>query len=163
MGYFDNSRNSKTDEEFLRQIVVANTNTQNNTMSQAVSFEGENPDEKVYLTLLSYYNTELPKDYGDYERDWGYMIGRQSTYNNLKMLVQSESIDPHRSFIVGAEREFNTMTNKDSIVFNESRPITVFRFLLTMVETGKVLDDGDFDITEYNHSNTSGDLTIFEV
>lgn len=163
MKYFDNSRNSKTDEDFLRQIIVANTNTQNNTMSHAVSFEGENPDEKVYLTLLSYYNTELPKDYGDYERDWGCMIGRQSTYNNLKMLVQSESIDPHRSFIVGAEREFNTMTNKDSIVFNESRPITVFRFLLTMVETGKVLDDGDFDITEYNHSNTSGDLTIFEV
>ena len=159
MENFDSSRNDKTDEEFLKQIITANSQT---NMSQAISFDGVNPDDKIYLGLLSYYS-ENPRMYGEYERDWCYIIGRQNAYNNLKMLVQTEAIDPNKSFIIVAEREYNAMIDKDSIIFKDSRPVTVYRFLLTMIETGKVLDDGDFDIKEFDHSRTSGDLTIFDV
>lgn len=149
------------DVEILRQLI--NSNEANGVnMTPAVEFD-DNPDDKVYLVLLSFYNTH--DENNDYEQSWGIKIGRQSTYEFLKELVRNESIDPNMSFIIAAQREANDEYNgEDNVIFVDSKPITVFRFLKVMYETRKVLDNGiDFDIDEYNVDDMNGDITILDV
>lgn len=149
------------DVEILRQLI--NSNEANGVnMTPAVEFD-DNPDDKVYLVLLSFYNTHGENN--DYEQSWGIKIGRQSTYEFLKELVRNESIDPNMSFIIAAQREVNDEYNvDDNVIFVNSKPITVFRFLKVMYETRKILDNGiDFDIDEYNVDDMNGDITILDV
>jgi len=78
--------------------------------------------------------------------------------------VKHEAIDPNNSFILACEREPGDGRKKDNVVFNDSRPITVFRFLKVMFDNHKVLDDGeDFDINDFDPCQyDKGDNTILD-
>ena len=158
-----NSRMNMTDEDIAILTQLINANEENGVnMTPAVEFD-DNPDDKVYLVLLSYYNTH--DESSDYEQSWGIKIGRQATYEFLKELVRNESIDPNMSFIIAAQRESSDEYNDgDNVIFVDSKPVTVFRFLKVMYETRRVLDNGtDFDINEYNVDDMNGDITILDV
>lgn len=158
-----NSRMNMTDEDIAILTQLINANEENGVnMTPAVEFD-DNPDDKVYLVLLSYYNTH--DESSDYEQSWGIKIGRQATYEFLKELVRNESIDPNMSFIIAAQRESSDEYNDgDNVIFVDSKPVTVFRFLKVMYETRRVLDNGtDFDIDEYNVDDMNGDITILDV
>ena len=158
-----NSRMNMTDEDIAILTQLINANEENGVnMTPAVEFD-DNPDDKVYLLLLSYYNTH--DESSDYEQSWGIKIGRQATYEFLKELVRNESIDPNMSFIIAAQREASDEYNDgDNVIFVDSKPVTVFRFLKDMYETRRVLDNGtDFDIDEYNVDDMNGDITILDV
>ena len=158
-----NSRMNMTDEDIAILTQLINANEENGVnMTPAVEFD-DNPDDKVYLVLLSYYNTH--DESSDYEQSWGIKIGRQATYEFLKELVRNESIDPNMSFIIAAQRESSDEYNGgDNVIFVDSKPVTVFRFLKVMYETRRVLDNGiDFDINEYNVDDMNGDITILDV
>ena len=158
-----NSRMNMTDEDIAILTQWINANEENGVnMTPAVEFD-DNPDDKVYLVLLSYYNTH--DESSDYEQSWGIKIGRQATYEFLKELVRNESIDPNMSFIIAAQREASDEYNDgDNVIFVDSKPVTVFRFLKVMHETRRVLDNGiDFDIDEYNVDDMNGDITILDV
>jgi len=134
-----------TDEE-LNKIIRAVEDEKGAKLASAVSaisFEGEDPEEKVYIILLSLYED------GDTTRDWVVKIGRQNTYNYLKDLARSEAIDPNESFIIVGSRETDS-SGRDNASVSGANPITVFRFLKVMYENGKVLDeDGEFMFDEY--------------
>lgn len=158
-----NSRMNMTDEDIAILTQLINANEENGVnMTPAVEFD-DNPDDKVYLVLLSYYNTH--DESSDYEQSWGIKIGRQATYEFLKELVRNESIDPNMSFIIAAQREASDEYNDgDNVIFVDSKPITVFRFLKVMHDTKRILDNGtDFDIDEYNVDDMNGDITILDV
>ena len=158
-----NSRMNMTDEDIAILTQLINANEENGVnMTPAVEFD-DNPDDKVYLVLLSYYNTH--DESSDYEQSWGIKIGRQATYEFLKELVRNESIDPNMSFIIAAQREASDEYNDgDNVIFVDSKPVTVFRFLKVMHDTKRILDNGtDFDIDEYNVDDMNGDITILEV
>ena len=135
----------------------------------AVTFEGDNPDEKVYLLLLSIYDTNSIRD--DIIRHWEVKVGRQATYDKLKELVKYEAIDPNTSFIIGgsainADITINGKTEvRDNIKFNDVSPITVFRFLKAMKENHLILDgDEMFNIDDFEKDDAAiGDKTIFEI
>ena len=158
-----NSRMNMTDEDIAILTQLINANEENGVnMTPAVEFD-DNPDDKVYMVLLSYYNTH--DESSDYEQSWGIKIGRQATYEFLKELVRNESIDPNMSFIIAAQRESSDEYNDgDNVIFVDSKPVTVFRFLKVMHDTRRVLDNGtDFDIDEYNVDDMNGDITILDV
>lgn len=150
-----------TDEELNRIIraVEADTGTTLGAVVPAVTFD-EAPDEKVYLLLLTVYPAD---DQEETLRDWQIKVGRQTTYDYLRMLVKNEAIDPNESFIIAGSNEFDEAFGKDNARF-EGKPITVFRFLKVMFDSRKVLDDNtDFDINEYDPANYDhGDKTIME-
>lgn len=163
---FDNSGRLITDDNAVNNIiraVEAETGARLVTAMPAITFEGTNPDEKIYLLLLALYGSEDdPSDYTS--RDWVVKSGRQNVYDYLKDLVKNEAIDPHASFVVAGDIEIDEARNKDDVNFN-SKAISVFRFLKVMFESNKVLDDrADFDINEYDPINyIHGDTTILEI
>lgn len=161
-----------TDDEELNKIIreVEDEDGMNLGMViPAITFEdNQNPDEKVYLVLLTIYDTESNTD--DVLRQWEIKIGRQATYDYLKELVKYESIDPNTSFIIGGDIISNQVVTdkgqeeKDNVKFHDVSPITVFRFLKAMRESKKILDgDEMFSIDDFDIHGASGDKTIFEV
>lgn len=150
-----------TDEELNRIIraVESDTGATLGAVIPAVTFD-DAPDEKVYLLLLSVFPSG---EEDEVLRDWQIKIGRQTTYDYLRMLVKNEAIDPNESFIIAGSEEFDEAFSKSNAKL-EGKPITVYRFLKVMFEGRKVLDDGgDFDIDEYDPGNYEhGDKTIME-
>ena len=131
-----------------------------NNLTNAIYFEGDNPDEKRYLLLLTLY-PDSTDDISDSYRDWSIKIGRQATYDYLKHMIKEELIDPNLSFII-AGKAIEDNSSKDKFI-PESSPITVFRFMKVMLVSNKVLDDREnFCIDEYA-SDTNGDPSILEV
>lgn len=170
---WDNNGRVVTDDDTLNNIIRSVEDEEDAVLGAvipAVSFEGENPDEKVYLLLLSIYDTNSTRD--DIIRHWEIKVGRQATYDALKELVKYEAIDPNTSFIIGgssinADIIINCKTEaRDNIKFNDVSPITVFRFLKAMKENHKVLDGDDmFNIDDFEKEDVIafGDKTIFEI
>lgn len=159
---FDSQGHIQTTDEELNRIiraVEADTGAVLGAVVPAVTFD-EAPDEKVYLLLLTVYPAE---DQEETLRDWQIKVGRQTTYDYLRMLVKDEAIDPNESFILAGSDEYDEAFGKDNAKF-EGKPITVFRFLKVMFDSRKVLDDNaDFDINEYDPANYDhGDKTIME-
>ena len=166
-----NGKVTTNDEELNRIIRYAEEDDDLSlgAVIPAITFEEEDPDKKVYLVLLSIYDTSQDsKD--DILRQWEIKIGRQATYDYLKELVKYEAIDPNTSFIIGGNIinsdviVDNINKEKNNINFNDVSPITVFRFLKVMRENNKILDGDDiFNINDFNVNDNSGDKTIFEV
>ena len=161
-----------TDDEALNKIireVEEENDSRLGMVIPAITFdEGNDPDEKVYLVLLSIYDTESENN--DMLRQWEIKIGRQATYDYLKELVKYEAIDPNTSFIIGGDMITDQTTNesgveyKNNIKFHDVSPITVLRFLKVMRENRKILDgDEMFDASDFELNESSGDKTIFEV
>jgi hypothetical protein len=161
-----------TDDEDLNRIIREVEDEEGMDLGMvipAITFENnQNPDEKVYLVLLTIYDTE--SNTGDVLRQWEIKVGRQATYDYLKELVKYESIDPNTSFIIGGDMITNqTITDKGqeektNVSFHEVSPITVFRFLKAMRDSKKILDgDEMFDINDFDIHGASGDSTIFVV
>lgn len=140
-----------TDDDELNRIVKAvedETGMSLENAIPAVTFGEDNPIEKVYLLLLSYYPDY---EFSDGVNDWVIHIGRQETYDFLKRLTKDELIDPNKSFVLSGKTK-------------PEDAITVFRFLKVMFENKKVLDDGEgFDINEYTNELRSEDYKIMEV
>lgn len=159
-----NNGQIETDDSDLNRIIRAtekDTGAKLAMATPAITF-GEDPEEKAYLILLFIYpNDEIEESL----KDWSIKIGRQETYNYLKDLVKYEAIDPNRSFIMSGEKITESISNKDNIVFNDSKLITVFRFLKIMRENDMVLDgDETFDINEFvEDSDNIGDYTILSI
>ena len=148
--------NMESDEDLMRiiQQVEEENNASLAMAIPAVTFE-DDPDEKIYILLLTTYDTN------DSARDWSVSRGRQNTYNYLKGLIKDEIIDPNLSFIIACDTD-TTNPMKPNAVPN-SKPITVFRFMKVMLDGMKVLDDMDgFDINDFNPSEQMGDKTILE-
>ncbi len=161
---YDNGQ-IETDDTDLNRIIRATENESGAKLAMAmpaISF-GDDPDDKVYLVLLLIYpNAEIEESL----KDWNIKIGRQETYNYLKDLVKYEAIDPNRSFIMSGDKIVETLGEKENLVFNDSKLITVFRFLKIMRENDMVLDgDETFDINEFvEETDTNiGDNTILTV
>lgn len=161
-----------TDDETLNKIireVEEEEKAKLGAVIPAISFGGgADPDEKVYLVLLSIYDTESENT--DMLRQWEIKIGRQATYDYLKELVKYEAVDPNSSFIIGGDMIENRITSengtedKNNVKFNDVSPITILRFLKAMRESNKVLDgDEMFDINDFDINGSIGDKTIFEV
>lgn len=149
--------NIESDEDLMR--IIKQVEEENNaTLAMAipaVTFIEEDPDEKIYILLLTTYDSEVNA------RDWSVSKGRQNTYNYLKGLIKDEVIDPNLSFIIACDTD-TTNPMKPNVVPN-SKPITVFRFMKVMLDEMKVLDDMDgFDINDFNPSEQMGDKTILE-
>lgn len=153
-------RLTTTDNELntIIRAVEEDTGATLGAVIPAVTFD-DDPDSKIYLILLTIY----PVNESDEVRDWQIKVGRQATYDYLKDLVKNEAIDPNESFILSGTDDFDEAFNKDNATF-EGKPITVFRFLKVMFDSGKVLDDkSGFDIDEFDPINYShGDKTIME-
>lgn len=155
---FDSQGRIQTSDEDLNRIiraVEADTGAIMGAVVPAVTFD-DNPDEKVYLLLMTLY--------GEYDtKDWQIKVGRQTTYDFLRDLVKNEVIDPNESFVLSGSDEYDPQFNKDNAKF-EGKPITVFRFLKVMYESHKVLDENsDFDINEFDPVDYAhGDKTIME-
>lgn len=151
----------ETDDKDLNRIirsVEAEAGAKLGVATPAITF-GDDPNEKTYLVLLLIY----PSDgIDECLKDWSVKVGRQSTYDYLKDLVKYEAIDPNHSFIMAADKITDQLSNKENIIFNESKPITVFRFLKAMRDGNMVLDgDEEFDIDEFiERSEDGGDITI---
>ena len=87
--------NMDSDEDLMRIIQqVEEENGATLAMAiPAVTFD-DDPDEKIYILLLTTYDSEYNS------RDWSVSKGRQNTYNYLKGLIKDEIIDPNLSFII---------------------------------------------------------------
>lgn len=107
----------------------------------AIQFVGEDPTTKSYLLILTVLNYSDDKDEDledvDIIRDWNVITGRQETYDWLKRMIESGAIDIHRSFVLA-----NGVNLDDAI--------TVYRFMKTCYEGGKVRDKSSFDIDDGN-------------
>lgn len=94
----------------------------------------DDPDKKIYLVLYQYV------DNGDDEsnRHWELKQGRQDTFDFLKNLVVSETIDPNNSYILAEMTHMQDMG-------------TVIGFLEAMVDNNLVVNDNDaFDPYDYD-------------
>lgn len=154
----------ETEDTDLNRIIRAVENDTGAKLAMAtpaITF-GDDPTEKTYLVLLLIYPSE---EIDECLKDWVIKIGRQETYDYLKDLVKYEAIDPNRSFIMSADKVTEALGNKDNLVFNDSKPITVFRFLKAMRENNMVLDgDETFDINEFEENSEDGsDNTILSI
>lgn len=167
---FDQSGRLTTDDEELNRIIRAVEAESGSLLAAAipaVTF-GDDPDEKVYLLLLTMYEdiSESEKSLPDYTyKEWCIKTGRQNTYDYLKDLLKHEAIDPNESFIIVGSGDTDQVGN-DSVSF-ESKAITIFRFMKIMFDEHRVLDDGEgFDIDEWNPLSIYGqayDKTILDV
>ena len=90
-----------TNDENLNKIIedIEDEGIILTSATSGIIFEGENPDEKAYLVLLSIYDIS-EENSGDVMREWNIKVGRQNTYDYLKELVKNEAIDPNTSFII---------------------------------------------------------------
>ena len=143
----------KEDYEGLRRIADLESEEDDDEMIEGITFEpddmnmiegiefvGEDPTAKVYLVLLILY--EDIKDVDDEDRtdiirEWHIIAGRQTVYDWLKNLIESGSIDIHRSFILSGATA-------------PEKAITVYRFMKTCVESNKVREISSFDIDDGN-------------
>ena len=151
----------ETDDTDLNRIirsVEVEAGAKLGVATPAITF-GEDPDEKLYLVLLLIYPSD---EVDECLKDWSIKVGRQATYDYLKDLVKYEAIDPNHSFIMAADKIMETLGNRDNVIFNNSKPVTVFRFLKAMRESNMVLDgDDEFDINEFIEYHGDGsDNTI---
>lgn len=115
-------------------------------MKNVIEFIGEDPSEKPYLILLTIYAPSSDENIDD-TKEWCIKIGRQTTYDFLKNLIQNEIINPVASFIIAAE-----LKNADSSpsLRLSSDAVSVFQFMKTMFEQNKVLNDPEeFCIDDY--------------
>ena len=149
-------------DAILKQIIAAasaETGVSESDFIPAITFE-DNPDEKIYLLLLTMYqDSETSEDY--YYKEWSVKKGRQATYDYLRDLILNEAVDPLESFIVVGSMKL-IPDRKDDVAL-DSKPITVFRFMKIMADERRVLEDGSFNIDEYGSYSEDGDKTILEV
>lgn len=150
------------DDAILKQIIAAasaETGISESEFVPAITFE-DNPDEKIYLLLLTMF--QEGDGYDDYYyKEWSIKKGRQATYDYLKELILNDSVDPNTSFVVvGSMKQIPD--RKDDVAL-DSKPITVFRFMKIMADEKRVLESGDFDIDEYGSYSEDGDKTILEI
>ena len=133
--------------DIIKQVEEENNGKLVGAMPVFIS-EGPDPTTKVYLILLFGYDSE---DDGYEYRDWEVIIGRQETYNRLKNLIESDAIDPLKSFVLSGNTE-------------PEKAITVYRFMKHCIDNDRVVDNSSFDINEYTTS-TDGmvDNTILDV
>lgn len=110
----------------------------------AIEFFGDNPDEKIYLLILT------TNDEDGEGRDWSISIGRQYTYDYLKNLIEAEAIDPNDSFILSGNQKVEDA-------------ITIFRFMKMCVDRNKVLETSGFDINDWSAGDESVDKSILDV
>ena len=139
----DENYNDEEDEDELPQ----------NQMREAITFVGEDPTTKVYLLLLTLYEETI--DDGEYDdlsivKEWYTVIGRQKTYDSLKVLIENHGIDVHRSFVLSGETA-------------PEKAISVYRFMKICLESNKVRDRSGFDIDDGNDPVLpSDDSTILD-
>ena len=155
-----------TNDEAVNEV-LDEIETESKSLRPGITIEGlsfdEDPTEKTYLVLLWIYPDHELNGFDEPLRDWQIRIGRQDTYDFLKDMVKYESIDPNLSFIMAAERVTEQSNDKENLIFNDSKPITVFRFLKAMREGDMVLDgDEQFDINSFDLESESGDNTILD-
>ena len=157
-------KNKKDDFEELRKMksIVDDDNYEDEEdeelpgeqMREAITFVGEDPTTKVYLLLLTLYE-EIDNDYDEDDelsiiREWHTVTGRQETYDYLKVLIENNGIDVHKSFILSGETA-------------PEKAITVYRFMKVCLESNKVRDRSGFDIDDGNDPVLpSEDLTILD-
>lgn len=154
----------ETDDTELNKIIRAVENDSGSRLAMAtpaITF-GDDPTEKTYLVLLWIYPSD---EIEESLKDWIIKTGRQDTYDYLKDLVKYEAIDPNRSFIMSADKTTEALGGKENIIFNDSKPITVFRFLKGMRDNNMILDgDEMFDIDEFKEdTEDGGDNTILSI
>ena len=87
---------------------------------EAVTFEDEDPDLKLYLLLLveSGYESDI-----DECRSWELHIGRQYVFDYLKNLITAGSIDPDISFILSGKQPAEDA-------------LTIYRFMRICIDKG---------------------------
>lgn len=154
--------NDEVVNEVLEEIETESKSLRSGITIEGLSFD-EDPTEKTYLVLLWIYPDHELNGFDEPLRDWQIRIGRQDTYDFLKDMVKYESIDPNLSFIMSAERVTEQSNDKENLIFNDSKLITVFRFLKAMREGDMVLDgDEQFDINSFDLESESGDNTILD-
>lgn len=140
----DENYNDEEDEDELPQ----------NQIREAITFVGEDPTTKVYLLLLTLYEETIDDD-GEYDdlsivKEWYTIIGRQKTYDSLKVLIENHGIDVHRSFVLSGETA-------------PEKAISVYRFMKICLESNKVRDRSGFDIDDGNDPVLpSDDSTILD-
>lgn len=132
--------------------VKSQTNPQMSTafMIDALVFDGPDPDETHYLLLLYIFKDD-DLDYSEEEcRSWKMRIGRQATYDYLKELIETESIDPTRSYIMA-----------ESSTLKTSRKI--YNFMRRMKEDGRVIDNTEFNISDYKYANNNNFASLIDL
>ena len=155
---FDENGNVTTKDDAWLNRILQETQSENGPLGAvipAVTFELEPDDsEKIYIGLMKTYDD---KDY------WLIITGRQRFYDTMISLVRAEEIDPNESFVIPGNLIKEPMSDKENMLIQEVKPITVFRFLKSMRDSKKVIDDETFDIDEYDSGYTEGDNTILDV
>lgn len=113
---------------------------------QGIIMEGPDPSTIRYLVLSTLYNyADDPDD--EISLSFDVIIGRQATYEYLKLQVMEEYLDPMLSYIGGEDTKVGEMK-------------TVRWFLKTMKEQEKVFDPSDFDVDEYVEEEIPENETI---
>lgn len=118
----------------------------------AITIE-DDPSKKVYLILIISNGDDIEDhELNTYEyRDWIISVGRQETYDKLKDYIETNGINPAMSFILSGST-------------SPENAITVYRFMKTCYESGKVVDNSDFDIDDgYEPILPEDDVKITEV
>lgn len=149
---YDENGNLVTNDSSLNDIIREMEEEKGAKLVAAMpvfSSIGPDPTTKIYLILSLGYSQDNETE-GDEVRDWEVVIGRQETYDRLKNLIESEAIDPHKSFVLSGETA-------------PEQAITVFRFMKYCLDGDKVVDNTTFDIDEYAIAEVSIDNTILDV
>lgn len=139
----NNQVNQMNDKEWFELMKAEGLVNEN--IKPAITMVGDDPNKKVYLIL----STEPENEDGTGSMtQWFISIGRQVTYEYLRDLISANAIDPTTSFILSGHIDLE-------------KAITVYRFMKSMVEQGKVLETTGFDIDE--DGVVEEDFTILEV
>ena len=98
-----------------------------------VTYDDEN--EKTYLILIEGQGAD---NYGELIRDWDFKVGRQEAYDYIKNYLESDYVLVD---VINSKIIVDTLTIKESV--------SIFKFMKSMKENNKVVDETSFDITEY--------------
>ena len=111
------------------------TNQNNEGLVRGLIYETE--EEKTYLILMD----GIENDSNETRfRDWEIVVGRQSAYDYIKNLLESE-------YVLINIFESKIIVNSEKVKVTDG--ISVYKFMKMMKEQDKVIDYTSFDIDEY--------------
>lgn len=120
---------------------MENQNVNTDGLVRGVSYDSE--PEKTYLVLIE--ATETNDDEKQF-RDWEIVEGRQSAYDYIKRMIESDyiSVDIIKSKII---------VNSDKVKITDG--ISIYQFMKSMKEQDKIIDYSSFDIEDYYTGDNS--------
>lgn len=110
-------------------------NVENQGLIRGVSYDTE--PEKTYLILID--GCEKDNEESQH-RDWEIVVGRQSAYDYIKNIIESEYI------LVDVEKS-KIIVDSDKVKISDG--VSIYEFMKAMKEEDLIIDYTSFDIEDY--------------